>query len=356
MAPTQIPNNDLNRFFRCEELGEVADRGKSPGQIQKTDMGIKVSILNALWNDEILRTLDNYAIDVHVKNGVVYLNGHVVSTTSQSRIKNAIRAIPGILGIKNNLVLDDKLTLEVAASLGLLEHTYECKFFTGASHGVVSLGGIVNDDNVKLLAEKCAAGNPNVRGVINHVRVSGAGPGLPGQPFLQPTIGEIIYFLDGLSGVVKQVIINPNNRLVIAMTIQVKFTALRSKLKSITDKAQLAERTITVPMNAVRYLTKSSGFLTIKSTETTRVRDFNPLYFTAPKMDWMPPYPYCPADVLFNVDAQEIENQIMVDPDIEQLKASTQPTSPLESTIPVDVLAEWENDGGKIIQTTEAGT
>jgi osmotically-inducible protein OsmY len=87
-------------------------------------------------------------MDVRVKNGVVYLNGHITGTTSQSRIRKAIRAIPGILGIQNNLVLDDKLTNEVAASLGTLEHTYACKFFTGVSHGVVSLNGIVSDVNV----------------------------------------------------------------------------------------------------------------------------------------------------------------------------------------------------------------
>src|SRR5215211_6303946 len=113
-------------------------------------------------------------MDVHVKNGVVYLSGHIVNTSSRNRIEKAIRAIPGIVGIQNNLVLDDKLTLEVAGSLGKLEHTYGCKFFTGASHGVISLNGNVSDENVKLLAEKRVASHPNVRAVINNVRVSGA--------------------------------------------------------------------------------------------------------------------------------------------------------------------------------------
>ena len=109
----------------------MTDHGKSLSPIQKMDAVIKGQIDNALWKDKLLRTLDYYEIEVHVKNGTVYLNGHIVSTTSQSRIENAIRAIPSILEIKNNLVLDDKLTLEVATSLGKLEHTYDCKFFTG---------------------------------------------------------------------------------------------------------------------------------------------------------------------------------------------------------------------------------
>ena len=205
MFPAQISVINPDEFSRCEEAEQKTYDGKGPGPSQKTDAAIKTSVEHALWKDDVLRAIEYYEIDVHVKNGIVYLNGHIVGTTSLSRIKNALRAIPGILGIQNNLVLDDKLTLEVAGSLGKLEHTYGCKFFTGASHGVISLSGNVSDENLKLLAEKCAANNPNVRGVINNVHVSGAQQELQEQPFLQPTSGEIIYFLDGISGVVKQV-------------------------------------------------------------------------------------------------------------------------------------------------------
>src|SRR5215216_3458268 len=156
MLATQIPKiND--EFSRCEESSQFTGHGKSLSPSQKTDAAIKENIYHALWKDDVLRAMEYYEIGVNVKNGVVYFNGHIVNTTSQSRITNAIRAIPGILGIQNNLVLDDKLTLEVAASLGNLEHTYDCKFFTGASHGVISLNGMVSDENVKSLAERCAS-------------------------------------------------------------------------------------------------------------------------------------------------------------------------------------------------------
>ena len=118
MFPAQIPRINPDEFSRCEERSQMIDHGKSLSPIQKTDAAIKESVERAIWNDDVLRAIEYYEIAVHVKNGVVYLNGHIVSTTSQSRIENAIRAIPGILGIQNNLVLDDKLTPEVAASLG----------------------------------------------------------------------------------------------------------------------------------------------------------------------------------------------------------------------------------------------
>jgi uncharacterized protein YkvS len=312
MFPVQVRRINSNEFSRCEERRQMTDHGKSLSPIQKNDVAIKEYIYNAFWKDDVLRAIEYSEIDVDVKNGVVYLDGHIVSTASQNRIENAMRGIPGILGIRNNLVLDDKLTLEVATSLGKLEHTYNCKFFTGASHGVVSLNGIVSDENVKLLAEKCAASNPNVRGVINNVRVSGTEAELQNQPFLQPTIGEIVYFLDGISGVVQQVIINPNNRRVIAMTIQGKFTDRRYELNSQTDgKARPPEQLVTVPMSVVRYLTRTSGFLSINSNETNRFIDFDFGSFSSPNVDWAPPYPYCPDDVLFPIEQREMEYQIL---------------------------------------------
>ncbi len=312
MFPAQIPRINPDEFSRCEEQRQMTDHRKGLSPIQKRDAAIKEIIDHAFWKDDVIRAIEYYEIDVHVKKGVVYLHGHIAGTTSQSRIENAIRAIPGILGIRNNLVLDDKLTLEVATSLGELEHSYDCKFFTGASHGVISLNGTVIDENVKLLAEKRAASNPNVRAVINNVRVSGVELELQDQPFLQPTIGEIIYFLDGISGIVKQVIINPNNRRVIAMIVEGRFTDQQYELNSLTDgKARLPEQLVVVPMNAVRYLTKVSGFLSINSNERDQYAEFNPTRFFTPKNGWKAPHPYCPDDVLFPVEQREVEYQIL---------------------------------------------
>jgi osmotically-inducible protein OsmY len=313
MFPAQIPRISPDEFSRCKERSHLIDHGKSLSPSQRTDAAIKESVDKAFWKDEVLRAIEYYEMDVHVKNGVVYLYGHIVSTTSQSRINKALRAIPGLLRIQNNLVLDDKLTHEVATSLGKLEHTYSCKFFTGASHGVISLNGIVSDENVKRLAEKSAASHPNVRAVINNVRVSGTEQELGNQPFLQPTIGETIYFLDGISGAVKQVIINPDNRRVVAMIVQGKFTDQRHELISpmTDDKARLPEQLVVVPMNEVRYLTKVSGFLYINSNERNRYMEFNPARFFTPKNGWKAPYPYCPDEVLFPIEQQEVEYQIL---------------------------------------------
>jgi osmotically-inducible protein OsmY len=311
MSPTELPGINSDEFSRCEERGQITNLGKSLNKTQQIDAVIKDAIYHAFWKDNVLRAIEYYELDVHVKNETVYLYGHIVSTGSQLRIMNAIQTVPNILEIKNHLVLDDKLTQEVATSLGKLEHTYGCKFFTGASHGVVSLNGTVNDKNTKSLAETCVARNPRVRGVINNVRVLGAKTRTQTQPFLQPTIGEPIYFSDGPSGVVRQVIMNPNNRLVIAMIIQGNFSEPRNVLYPLADgKAKRLEQLVVVPTKIVRYLTKTSGFLYVKSSEKDQYQDFDSDSFFTPHGDWTPPYPYCSDDVLFLVEHQTADPQI----------------------------------------------
>lgn len=335
MFPVQVPTIKPDVFSRCEERIQRTEDGNSPDPIRKTDAAIKASVYHAFLKDDVLRAIEFDQIHVHVKNGIVYLSGHIVNTTSRNRIEAALRTLPGMLDFQNHLVLDDRLTHEVAISLGPLEHTYNCKFFTGVSHGVVSLNGIVSDEHVRLLAEKCAAAHPNVRGVINHVRVSGAELGLPDPPFLQPAIGENIYFLDGISGVVRQVIINPNNRRVVAMTILGQFADKRQGLKSLNRIEGLSpERLVVIPMDVVRYLTRASGFLHIHSDESKRYVDFDPTHFSSPTNGWKAPYPYCPDDVLFPVEKRDVEYQIL-----EQVPRSPFVVAWIEQPLSAELLA-----------------
>ncbi len=341
MVSAQIPRIHSNESSRCEERSHVIDHRKSLSPIQKTDATIKESIDQAFWKDNVLRAIEYYEIDVHVRNGIAYLSGHIASTTSQNRINDALRAIPGLLGIQNDLVLDDRLTNEVATGLAKLEHTYNCKFFTGASHGVVSLNGFVRDEYVKLLAEKCAASNPNVRAVINNVRVSGSEVDLPAQTFLQPTIGQIVYFLDGISGVVRHVIINPDNRRVVAMILWGKFVDQRQGINSPNyGEAAHPERLVFVSVDVVRYMTDVSGFLLINSNQNTRYWDFDPARFSEPQNDWKAPYPYCPEDVLFPLEKHSVKYQ--------NLEQPLQPplTAALNEQLLWEQLLANENPGG----------
>jgi osmotically-inducible protein OsmY len=310
MFLAQIPPTERDISLRVGDLGQLVGEVQT-GHSEYADASLAHEVDQALWKDAAFRAADYDSIAVHASGGIVHLYGHVSSLTNQHRAERALQNIPGLLGVNNDLIPDDRLLAEVATALGSLEHTYDCKFFTGVSHGVVLLSGEVDNATIRSLAEKCAADNPNVRGVLNSVHIRGTSVDLLDQPFLQPATGAEIFFLDGISGRVRQVIINPDNRRVVAMTIQGRFADQRQELQSLNNgEARPPERLIVLSMNLVRYLTKVSGFLDIHSNERKRYMEFDPARFVAPPKDWKAPYPYRPGDVLFRVEHREVEGQL----------------------------------------------
>jgi len=308
MNKEQTTTINPDKFYPCGEQNWIETNDeKNHDPIQKMDAEIRERINQALWSDPVLRVTDNNEIEIHVRNGVVYISGHMISTTNHQRIEKALQTVDGIQGIKNSLVLDDELTLAVATALGQLEQTYQCKFFTGVSHGVVVLNGEVNSLEVRHMAEQCAASNPNVRGVINYIRVTGVDLGIQDHRLLQPPIGKEVYFHDGVSGIIRQVVINPDNRRVIAMTIQGRFYDRSQNLDLTKDNAaQPIEQLLVIPVSVMGNLTSNSGFLTIQSTDFSEYQRFEASLFMAPNEAWVPPYPYCPEDVLLPVDHEKM--------------------------------------------------
>lgn len=303
MDTEQALSSNLEGFSWCLEQTQD-ENAQYPNKIM--DLALEEKIRRAIWKDDVLRATDFNEINIRVKNGVAYTSGHLLNSTNRQRVEKAIHSIEGLRGTQSSLVMDDELTCEVAAALASLEMINHCKFFTGVSHGVVVLNGKVESTELRLDAELCAASHPHVRGVINYISVPGITFSLDDNRLLQPPIGKEIYFLDGISGIVNQVVINPNNRRVDAMTIKGRFYNLRPSLSiSKNWPAQTAEQLLLIPMNIMGYLTNSSGYLTVASTNYAKFEKFEPALFTAPHKGWVPPYPYCPMDVLFQVKEQD---------------------------------------------------
>jgi osmotically-inducible protein OsmY len=288
-------------YSRCGDRSRLSLKEQDEDhKADRADASIAEKVERALWNNGVLRYTDYREIDVLVKDGVVFLSGHVISTTNQQRAEEAARTVPGVLGVESYLVPDDKILLEVAGALGKIEHDAGVKFFTGARNGVVVLTGEVGNATVRSLAEMLAANVPGVRTVINSIQAPGVDLAAEDQRFLQPSIGELIYFQNGAAGKVQKVVINPNNRGVVAMVVLGRFSNSNGASNFLTyGEDQAPERLITIPVSAIRYLTRSSGFLHVESMEVTKYSDFDPSCFTAPGEGWTPPYPYCPDDVLF---------------------------------------------------------
>jgi len=242
-------------------------------------------------------------VDVRVNQGVLSITGHIIGMMSQDRIEKAVGNVTGLLGVKIHLILDDKLLLNVAEALGKIEPVEGKHVFAQVENGVVVLSGEVVSAYVRGLAEQYAAHLPGVRGVINNIAAPGVDLSVEDQRFLQPSIGEEIFFRDSLFGFVKQVIINRNNRRVVGILIQGRFPDKQLQGGSMSaGESEPPVRLAVIPVSVIRYLTTTSGFLLIDSTETTRYQDFDPADFKAPDADWVPPYPYCVGDVSFGAE------------------------------------------------------
>jgi osmotically-inducible protein OsmY len=310
--------NQANRaeFYRCDDRSRLPLEGQNANhKTNRADASIAEKVDRALWNNDMLRSTDYREIDFAVKDGIVFLSGHVISTSNQQLAEDAARTTPGVLEVENFLVPDDIIIREVSGALGKIEHVYGVKFFTGTRNGVVVLNGAVSSTNVRLLAEKCAANIPGVRGVINNVRAPGVDLKAEDQRFLQPSIGEQIYFRNDVCGKVERVIINPNNQRVVAMVVRGRYSNLQEDPRFMAYGAdQTPERLVIIPISTMRYLTKSAGFLNIDSAEAARYSDYDPSRFIAPREDWTPPYPYCRNEVSFPVESVEEMNQTEREP------------------------------------------
>ena len=316
MLETQQSQTSLEEFPRSKDRPWLSVEEKNhPGARQISDLSIAEEVDRALWKDDVLRVTDYREIDVQVRNGIVSLTGHVMGAMNRWRVENAIKNIRRVRGVRIYLVQDDQLVLEVAAAVGRIEQLYGDHFFTGVRNGVVLLNGDVTSVRVRNLAEQVAARNPNVRGVINYLRVPGIDLSKEDQRFLQPAIGEPILFSDGLSGTVERVIINPNTRRVVAMLLSTQFPSGVEADGSWLDRYNPPPiRRVVIPVKAIRYLTQSSGFLTISSTETAQAEVFDPERYFVPEKGWVPPYPYCSGEVLFSVESREV---MMIHPENE---------------------------------------
>lgn len=254
----------------------------------------------ALWKDTVLRMTDYDEIDVRVSDAVITLNGHVITSMNQWRAESAVDNIQGALDVKSYLIPDDKLTLEIAGALGQMEQLEGCKFFTRVENGLAVLGGEVTSTELRDEAEKRVSEIPEVRGILNKIHVSGEAPEPDERRFLQPTIGAELYFKDGVSVTIRKVVINPHNRLVTAVVVLGQIQDSLRKFQSAAYRAeQIPERLLVVSIDLLLILTPGSGFIQVNSDETAQFASYDPSRYITPDKDWLPPYPYCTAEVLF---------------------------------------------------------
>jgi len=267
----------------------------------RPDSALAAEVDRALWNDDVLRQSDYHEINVAVSNGVVILNGYVMTGSIKARAEQAARKVPNVLGVENHLIPDEQVVIAVAQALARDARTREQRVYVSARNGFISLNGKVSSAAVRAAVEECAASVPVVRGVLNHVRAPGVARDDAEQRALQPHIGTEIYASDSRLGQVERAIISPHNRRVTAIVAHGQFPKLAHSDPSVLPVEMLhaaREWHRVIPISAVSDVNASGVLLRISSVEAARLADFDPARFVTPGANWQLPYPYHFADVM----------------------------------------------------------
>lgn len=252
-------------------------------------------ILDEIWKavrrqDEI-RTLDVDSFSVFFKQGSVFLTGHVSKEYFRDIIKEIACSIAGVNTVRNHLIVDSDLTVQVAQRLTEDERTGDFILPVGATHGWLRLGGIVPSREVQFAAEEIAAQVPSVRGVLSRPRVIGESPQTEQRP-IQPLIQTKIYesrrqAYKMQEGIVTQVVVQPRNRLVTHGVV---------RSSSFYD-GKFVFHEYFIPVEAMDVVKNESIFLKRNETPLKAFPAFEPTDGPPAPLDWHPPYPYVAGEV-----------------------------------------------------------
>jgi osmotically-inducible protein OsmY len=268
------------------------------------------SILAEIWKvarqHDGIRALDIGSFSVSVREGLVFLTGHLSKKHHRELMEEIACSTPGVNEVRNNLVVDSELTIQVAERLSKDERTCCFIFPVGSAHGWVRLGGVVPRRELQMAAEEIAAQVPSVRGVLSRPRVIGEYPETEQRP-IQPHTQAKVYDYNLQEGVVTQVVIQPRNRLVTHAVV------------SATDfrDGKFVFYEYLVPVEAMEVVNQESSFLKRQRPPLNRFPAFEPSDYPLAPSDWQPPYPYTAGDVRWICEEHErAENRIEFQPHV----------------------------------------
>ncbi len=266
---------------------------ENPKQLTPSSDGILTDIWNALWREDTIRSLDLGSLSIEVKGGEVYLDGHLAQEDNLLRIERIAHSIEGVVAVNSHLVLDRDLIIRVAQALAVDERTRPFILPVDAFHGWIHVGGEAPTRELQQAVEKIAAGVSGVRGVTLLPRIAGESSAIPRRP-VQPRIGAVVYGKDGEVGVVTQVVIQPDNRLVTHIVV---------RSKELTDGNLVARETV-IPLGASDLVKNESIILQRNDPSLKAFPAFDPDEFPLAPFTWKAPYPYTAGEVLWSL--QEI--------------------------------------------------
>lgn len=255
-------------------------------QEPRPDADILAEVRRAIWSEDTIRSIDLGSLSVDVRQGEVFLWGHVSTYWNSQQIEELARQTPGVVRVNNSLVVDYALTLQVAQALARDARTRPYIVHSGASHGWISLSGVVPTHDARNTIEEVAGSGLDVRGIIALPRVDGE-PTAEERRMLQPQLGAKVFAKDGPAGWVGEIIMNPTSRLVSHIAVGLGpqgYEDTAGKLR-------------VVPVDVIDLVREGSVFLVVRARALSESPLFDPQEYPPAPVSWKPPYPYLPGTV-----------------------------------------------------------
>lgn len=290
--------------FHTDHLKLAVDRAAlDPLPEYLPDEEIENRIEQALWTDDLIRqgVLAYTPIEIVVQDGLATLRGHVNTSRERQRVEDIIQEVRGVQGLENLLVIDYEVEVAVAQALGRDPRTRNDIVKVSSRFGRVFLQGRVPTLEIQTAAEEVAATVPQVRSIINRLRMSRRPAAKTALRIVEPRIGQEVYAVNDPIGKVYQVAISPRSRRVSAVIVRGKLPdPQQAKLRQLADMWPQQERTVVIPAESVDFVT-TAVFLTLTALECAQLPDFNPANFATPDAAWEPPFPYHREEVLLDL-------------------------------------------------------
>jgi len=266
----------------------------------RSDAEIAVEGRDALQAAGMFRGTGYPDITVSVADGLAALSGHVAGSRDKLRAAQVMLAVRGVRAVRNDLVADEDLVNLVAQALARDERTRRGTIFVAVNHGIVILSGLRNSSVARAAAEKCAAQVPGVRGVSNYIGTPGVPVDDTEQHVVQPRVGQEVLASDMSLGRVEQVIIDPQNRRVVAMVVHGRFPHRRRATPGMrTYEMPTEDRHVVIPSGEISFLSPDVVQLNIRGIAAAGHDDFAPGDFRQPDRAWRPPYPFVANECLW---------------------------------------------------------
>jgi uncharacterized protein YrrD len=121
--------------------------------------------------EPVLSPYERDTVRVMVQDGIVILEGNVQTSGHKSMAVWLAQQVPGVRRVRNLLVADDDLEIEISSALSRDPRTRGVQARVGSLLGIVTIKGKAPSEEARTAAQSVASQIPGVRTVVNQLRV-----------------------------------------------------------------------------------------------------------------------------------------------------------------------------------------